>query len=402
MLKKIIYLFFVICLLIANFYIPSQVIAEESKTFGQVKKELADFKKQYEDNKLQQQLTEEERKQIKQNIKNTEQAIIDNQEEIVNLKMEIEKLNENIATKEKEIEDILTFYQISSGESAYLEYAFGAKTFTDFIYRTAISEQLTSYNNSLVEQYKKDIEESKKKTEELNLKIKQLEAKQVSLNEQLIKIGNDLEGLADDALTIETQIQLAEDLISTFTQMGCKDDETLEACAKNTIPLDTGFSRPLETGYVSGYTGWRCVLEYCDFHHGLDMSASGANYIDYPVYPIANGVVIAAYTAHVNGGRKVYIQHNINGKLYISAYWHLRRVDVEKGQVVTKNTQIGIMGGNESWDEWSRGTHLHLEISTSNFDVNSFYSYRSGWLQPEKEINLPPKYVTWYNRTTKY
>lgn len=402
MLKKIMNILLVFCLLIVNLYIPGTVRADDSKTFGEIKRELADFKKQYEDNKAEQQLTEEERQKVKDNIKNTEIAISNNQQEIYNLEKEIEKLNADIAEKESEIENILSFTQISSGESAYLEYAFGAQDFTDFIYRTAIAEQLTTYNNNLVEQYKKDIEDSKAKAEELTLKIQELENKQEALNDELIKIGNDLEGLADDAVSIEMQIELVESQIEVFTQMGCKDNETIEECARNKIPLDTSFARPLENGYISGYPGWRCILGSCATHHGLDMSASGANYIDYPVYSIANGVVLAVYNTKVNGGRKIYIQHNINGKLYVSAYWHMRRIDVEKGDVVTKNTQIGIMGGDESWDEWSTGTHLHLELSTSEFNIDNFYSTRSGWLHPEYYINFPNKGVTWYDRYKKY
>lgn len=205
------------------------------------------------------------------------------------------------------------------------------------------------------------------------------------------------------------QIEVAESLIEVFESMGCKNDETIETCARNKIPLDTGFSRPLEKGYISGYPGWRCITlegKYsCSTHHGLDMSASGANSIDYPVYPIANGVVVAVYKYNggtLKGGRKVFIQHNIDGKLYISSYWHLRRIDVEKGDVVTKNTQIAIMGGTESFDPWSTGAHLHLELSNADFDSKSFYSYRSGWLHPEYEINFPSKGVYWYNRTKQY
>jgi len=60
------------------------------------------------------------------------------------------------------------------------------------------------------------------------------------------------------------------------------------------------------------------------------------------------------------------------------------------------------MGGTESFDPWSTGAHLHLELSNADFDSKSFYSYRSGWLHPEYEINFPNKGVYWYNRTRQY
>ena len=52
--------------------------------------------------------------------------------------------------------------------------------------------------------------------------------------------------LAAQIFDIEMQIEVAESLIEVFELMGCKNDETMEACARNKIPLDTGFSRPLE------------------------------------------------------------------------------------------------------------------------------------------------------------
>ena len=53
------------------------------------------------------------------------------------------------------------FYQITDGENSYLEYIFGAKTFTDFIYRISIVEQISKYNNELIDEMNQLIEENK-------------------------------------------------------------------------------------------------------------------------------------------------------------------------------------------------------------------------------------------------
>ena len=92
---------------------------------------------------------------------------------------------------------------------------------------------------------------------------------------------------------------------------------------------------------------------------------------------------------------------NVNlNKIYC---WHLRRINVEKDQVVTKDTVIGIMGGTESWDKCTTGAHLHLELSTAKFNSNNYYSTRSEWLYPQNFINFPKsKYVEWYDRYTKF
>ena len=49
----------------------------------------------------------------------------------------------------------------SKGENVYLEYVFQAKNFTDFIYRGAVVEQLTKYNDELIDDMYKKIEENK-------------------------------------------------------------------------------------------------------------------------------------------------------------------------------------------------------------------------------------------------
>ena len=51
--------------------------------------------------------------------------------------------------KEEEIKNLLSFNQISDGDNVYLEYVFGASSFTDFIYRSAVVEQLSLYNDVL-------------------------------------------------------------------------------------------------------------------------------------------------------------------------------------------------------------------------------------------------------------
>lgn len=401
-INKITHIFLILCLITMNLFYY-KVDAAEEKTFGQVKKELENYKAEYEANKEKQKLTENEKASIRTNIKNTEEAISSSQDEIYQLKLAIEELNKNISEKEAEIDTILSFYQVSTGESVYLEYAFGAATFTDFIYRVAVAEQLTSYNASLVTKFKNDIEESNKKQEELTIKIADLEVKQQQLAKDLVRLSDELEELSDDAVSIEREIELAQSQIDLFKQLGCSDNETMTACAESKMISDTGFYRPLKEGHLTGFPGYRCILGSCSTHHGLDMSNYGADTIDYSVYSVANGIVLATYDERACGGKKVYIQHNIKGVIYTSAYWHLRRIDVKKGQVVTKDTQIGIMGGTESWDRCTTGAHLHLELSTAKFNENYYYSTRANWLKPQQYINFPSStYVHWTNRYTKY
>ena len=401
---------FVVCLLVSNFYIPKV----QARTLREMREELEELKEKYENNQLQINLTEKEIEQTKNRISTIRTTILDIQENMFELRNTIEELNQDIADKESEIDDILVFFQVANGENSYLEYAFGAKDFTDFIYRLAVSEQLTSYNNELVEQYKQDIEESEQKTKELEQEEIDLNNERDDLEVEVAKLGDKLSELDSDSISIEEQLKIMESEIKLYTSLGCGEDQTIEQCSSEVLPPDTTMWRPIPTGYISGYTGWRIspITGEKEFHHGLDMSDSGANYRDYPVHSIANGIVVYVDNSDTSwcGGNKVYVQHYSNGQFYTSGYWHLRDVTVEEHQVVTKNTQIGIMGGysgTEYWDECSTGAHLHLELSDKPFNQEdggneNINSLRDGFLRPELNINFPSKGVYWNDRTTKY
>lgn len=413
MLKKIINICLIVCLLIANFYIPEFKV--RAKTLGDLKKELAQFEEDYKNNQLQQELTQEEILNIESKITNITDNIIKLGKEIANLNSEIDKLNEEIEQKKSEIESILSFVQISSGESAYLEYAFGAKDFTDFIYRVAVSEQLTSYNDELVEQYKKNIEDNEKKKEELNTKKKDLAKQQSSLRVELDKVKESLQELDEFSLSIDEQIEAKKSEIKIYEDKGCKDNEDIKTCGMAMLPPDTSFYRPLVSGWLTGWFGQRDCSDprISCYHHGLDMTASGSSYGNVPVYSAANGVVVYIATPTYNsstgryntkcGGKQVFIQHNINGVIYTTGYLHLRSINVEKGQVVTKETQIGVMGGNpniEYWDNCSTGAHLHFEISTGTFNEGNYYANR---LPANTYVNFPKSLLKdWYDRKVKF
>ena len=358
-------------------------------------------------------------KEIRKNLKIREgdqmEFYVEKEYVVLRKQSSLNGLNEDIEQKKSEIESILSFVQISSGESAYLEYAFGAKDFTDFIYRVAVSEQLTAYNDDLVEQYKQNIEEDEKKKEELNEKKNSLAKQQSNLKVELDKVKQSLVELDEFSLSIEEEIEAKKAEIKIYVDKGCKDDEDIKTCGMALLPPDTSFYRPLENGYLTGWYGKRDCSDprVSCYHYGLDMSASGAAYGNVPVYPIANGLVVYVVNLTYNsstgryntlcGGRKIYVQHNINGVIYTSAYMHLRSINVKEGDVVTKTTQIGTVGGNPSieyWDNCSTGAHLHLELSNGTFNEGHYYSNR---LAPQYYVNFPKElWKDWYDRKVKY
>ena len=114
-----------------------------AKTLGELEQELTNKKQELIDKQNEKALTEKEMNDIKNNLKVIQNNISQIQTDTANLEKEIVELNGQIEKKQEEIKSIISYFQISSGESAYLEYVMGAEDFTDFIYRVAIAEQLS-------------------------------------------------------------------------------------------------------------------------------------------------------------------------------------------------------------------------------------------------------------------
>lgn len=116
--------------------------------------------------------------------------------------------------------------------------------------------------------------------------------------------------------------------------------------------LDTEFVRtPIPDAPISSPFGPR----WGSFHYATDYPAAQGT----PVYAIANGVVSHVMTESM-GGNMVVVDHMVRGERFQSAYAHLSSQSVVPGQVVTSETEIGLVGSTG----FSTGPHLHLEIRT--------------------------------------
>lgn len=387
-------------LLLTTFYID--IPQASAKTLGDLKKELDVLSKQLEENKHEQELNKSEVEKTKQEVTNISVTIENTRIEIEQTEIEIEELNEQIVLKEQEIKEFIKYYQLSNGEPAYLEYVFGASDYTDFIYRLAITEQLTKYNNELVNEYNAKIKQNEEKTKALAIKQENLKSEQEKLSKKITNLGNEMTSILDDAIDLEESIKMQREAINYYQNvLKCSDKEDIATCGRGSLPADTQFYRPIISGYVTSEFGQRSF----DYHYGIDLSTTENNA---PVYAAAAGVVIYVGYRTSCGGNKVYVHHNINGKTYTTSYVHLRAIHVTKGQTVTLNTQIGIMGGDprvEYWDKCSTGRHLHFSI-TEGLYLKDYYSgslYYAKSMNPRKFVNFPAGRYNWFtNRTTKY
>ena len=377
-----------------------------AQTLGELEKELEDKKNELIENQNKKALTEKEMSDIKANLEVIKSNISQIQTETANLEAEIVQLNQQIDKKEEEIKSIISYFQISSGESAYLEYVMGAEDFTDFIYRSAVTEQMTSYNNSLIDDYNATIKANEKKKEELAQKKSELKEQQSAMKSEYKKLDSQLSVYTSDEMIITDAVRSLQETIQVYKDKGCKSNEDINVCGKNVLPATTAFYRQLESGYVTSWFGYRDCSDSrvsCG-HNGLDASTGGDNI---PVYSIGTGVVAMIPERSSCGGNMVFVHHKLtNGSTYTSVYMHLYTINVSVGQTVTKDTVIGIMGGgwNTPWDYCSTGQHSHLGLATGLFGIDYGWDYlKSHYIDPADMINFPNSmYTPWYDRYTAF
>lgn len=404
MVRKFLVFCSVAILLFPYFVMPVSVAAK-AQTLGDVEKELEQYKADYEANKNNIHQTEEEIASTQNRIKQANLQIIDFNNQIISLNEEIEQLKEDIAKKDREIKNIMNFVQKSNGESAYLEYAFGAKDFTDFIYRVAVSEQLTDYNQKLIKEFKSKIEQNNQKTKELDEKKIELNKKQEELSNFLLTLNSTLANYEEESIDIEEEIRMKEDAIQMYKDMECTSDDLLEVCTAEKLPVTTELYRPLKVGHVSQEFGYPDAItqQFYSMHGGIDITTVDNNT---PVYAAGEGMVVAISRNQSCGNNIVYIQHRFkNGDTYTTSYWHMRKVFVEEGDTVDKNTQIGIMGGAASdHDACALGAHVHFVIATGLYLKDYYYlsTFNARRINPRILVNFPAKWREFTDRYIKY
>ena len=157
-------------IIIALAFFSCNTYEVQAKTLRDLKQDLADMKAKYTDNESQKEMTEAEIAAVEKEIESINDEIDKINEDIEALNNDIEERNKEIDKMNEEIKSIMRYYQLTNNDLFYLQYIFEAKDYTDFIYRLAITEQLSEYRKKMVDEYNRLIEENKKKIEEMAAK----------------------------------------------------------------------------------------------------------------------------------------------------------------------------------------------------------------------------------------
>ena len=117
---------------------------------------------------------------------------------------------------------------------------------------------------------------------------------------------------------------------------------------------------------TAGFKNKNYAKEFGYTHYGVDMTDKDRK--DLTVYASGKGTVYQTGWHNSGGNVVVIIYRNCllpsgDTRDIVIRYYHLKSIKVKKGQIVNKDTIIGLYGNTGA----SSGAHLHLEVDT---DVN--------------------------------
>lgn len=382
----------VVCLLILCMFIPVFFASSSNTTLVDLRNKYNSDLARYNSITSKKNALNGKINSAQKELGNINGEIAEAEKEKEEAKAKIEELKKEIENKQLEIDNLVNFKQISSGDNVYLEYIFKAKTFTDFIYRITVVEQLTKYNDGLIDEMESLIEENKKAEKELEKKIEKSEDAYDKLNKTLSGYNVTMDDLDGDHKDAKSELDASKKELQAYEKLykeyGCKDTDSIVDCVK--VPYVDGFIRPITSGSVTSNFGIRYhpTQHVYKMHNGIDLGVS----MNTKVYAAAGGIVTKIVEVanpakgikakkSVCGGNKVYVKHRYKNKDYTTSYLHLHQINVKLNEYVTTSTVIGLSGGGESYDPCTTGPHLHFAIQNSN----------GSFVDPRDYVNFPKK-----------
>jgi len=309
-----------------------------------------------------------------------QKATID--KELANVENQVYAIDQDIAATETKIaekeaelevaEQKLTEYSdtyktrlrimYENNDTSYLSVIFGAKDFSDLLYRIELVNQVVEYDRGILktlDDARQTIEDAKNEIEEekevllLNRKIqneKKAELESVRATKQAIldKLMADEEkykAILDAADREEESVRREIQALTSQSSSNTTSSAAVYSGGALAWPAPS-------TTYITSPYGWRFhpIQKRNKLHTGVDIGAGyGAS-----VVAAEGGTVLRAGW---NGGYGQYIVID-HGNGLSTLYAHNSTLLVSAGQVVTRGQKIALVGSTGN----STGPHLHFEV----------------------------------------
>ena len=301
--------------------------------------------------------------------------IADKQDELVEAETNLANLSEQNRDRIRAMEE--------NGSLSYWSVLFQANSFSDFLDRLNIVQEIASADNkriremnqaaTLVANTKEELEGEKAVLEttrtelaETQTALEEKRAEADALLVQLVATGQEYEDLLEDSEDAEAAL-LLEIAKKEKEYNKAKHEEWLATSVptptykpSTNVPSSSGWLVPCYYVKLTSPFGYRDhpISGTYKMHYGVDLAGPTGT----PIYASKSGKVgIASYNS--SAGYHVEIIHDGG---WASVYMHMTHYVVKKGDYVEQGQLIGYMGSTGG----STGPHLHFGISYNGTYVN--------------------------------
>ena len=296
------------------------------------------------------------------------------------LEKKIEELEKSIEENQKKVDELnarvksrMVEAQKTMHFSGYLEFILGSVSFSDMLSRVYGVKAIMSKDKADRVKLLSTIEKLNKDKEELKASKEELESKKQELDDSYYEIvakQNELIAMQEFYEEEEARINEELDAMTAERDNIYESFEDLKRAIKDAnMVVNTGFVAGVHNSWISS-TVWNYDPDFLSgrWHLGVDYAAARGREIHAP----AGGVVIRADDSCSDpgylgsycgawisgGGNQVYLMAEVDGKVYGFIFFHLNTVYVSKGDYVSQDDVIGLVGSSGS----STGPHCHIEM----------------------------------------
>lgn len=299
------------------------------------------------------------------------QLIADAQDDMDEESQRLDELNEKHKARIRAMEE--------GGTVSYWEVLFQASSFTDFLDRMAMIEEIAQSDQRRLEEIQQAADDLSSTQAKMQQELRSLAEAQQTLADSeslLAEKRTESDGLLRSLAAQKEEFELLLD------DSEAKQDALMEEIAQKEKELANaqyeeklaklalqGQNPPSNATWitpVSGYTitsafGMRIhpVYKYALMHNGIDMACPQGT----PIYATRAGTVTTA--SYQAGGAGYYVSIN-HGDGFSSIYMHMTNYVVSSGQSVAAGQLIGYVGSTGV----STGPHLHFGVSYAGTYVN--------------------------------
>lgn len=205
--------------------------------------------------------------QVSNNLSELEQNIVDKEAEIAVLDEEIEQVNEELEvaiTLKDEHYDAMKHqiqFMYERGNFLYMELFFSSGNFSDFLNKNDYIEQLSSYQQKVLQEYKDSQAAMEQKQAELELARQKQEENKAELDEYKIQVVAEQSRVSGLVSQTSNSIHATESQISQAEAEALAYEQSIKEQEANLTALRAKLAEEMRMSEMAAQSSWRDISE---------------------------------------------------------------------------------------------------------------------------------------------